>query len=152
MNDFAAAVERALHHAYCLEGASRSFHQDFESYDSMLKTLGIECVGSCFNCGRLGKNYQTCGGCHFVRYCGKRCQRQRWEAWHRSSCSTIMFDHRRRRCAEHVPVWGTISGYDFDLWVPLAGQRACAQSQVTHVYNDQDDTFSRVDAAMVDLT
>ena len=71
MNNFAAAVERALHQTYCLEGASKSFHVDFESYDSMLKTLGIKCVGSCFYCGRLGENYQKCPGCHFVRYCGK---------------------------------------------------------------------------------
>ena len=55
INDFAVAVERVLHQVYSLEGASKSFHLDFESYDSVLKTLGIECMGSCFNCCRLGK-------------------------------------------------------------------------------------------------
>ena len=45
MNNFAAAVERALHQTYFLEGSSKSFHVDFKSYDSMLKTLGIKCVG-----------------------------------------------------------------------------------------------------------
>jgi len=152
MIDFAVAVERALHQVYYLEGASKSFHLDFESYDSVLETLGIECMGSCFNCGQLGNNYQKCEGCHFVRYCGKRCQRQHWKAGHRSSCSTIKFDHRRRRRAEHVAVWGAISGYDFDLWVHLAGRRLCALPQVTHVYSDHNDTFSRVDAAFVALT
>ena len=58
MNNFAAAVERAAHPTYFLEGASKSFHVDFESYDSMLKTLGIKCVGSCFYCGRLGESYK----------------------------------------------------------------------------------------------
>ena len=153
MNNFAAAVERALHQTYFLEGASKSFHVDFESYDSMLKTLGIKCVGSCFYCGRMGENYQKCQGCHFVRYCGKQCQRRHWKAGHRSSCSTIMFDHRRRRRAEHLAVWGTISGYDFDLWAHLAGDRAREMPQITHVCNlVQDDTsFSRVDAAFVAL-
>ena len=151
MNNFAAAVERALHHTYFLEGASKSFHVDFESYDSMI--LGIKCVGSCFYCGRMGENYQKCQGCHFVRYCGKQCQRRHWKAGHRSSCSTIMFDHRRRRRAEHLAVWGTLSGYDFDLWVHLAGDRAREMPQITHICNlAQDDTsFSRVDAAFVAL-
>ena len=40
MNDFAAAVERALHYTYFLEGAAKSFHIDFESYTSMVKALG----------------------------------------------------------------------------------------------------------------
>lgn len=149
--DFAVAVERALHQVYYLEGASKSFHVDFESRDAVWQTLGIQCVGSCFNCGRLGNDYQKCEGCHFVRYCGKKCQRQHWKAGHRSSCSTVNFDHRRRRRAEHVAVWGVISGYDFDLWVHLAGERALALPQVTHVYSDRNDTFSRVDAAFVAL-
>ena len=149
--DFAVAVERALHQVYYLEGASKSFHVDFESCDAVWQILGIQCVGSCFNCGRLGNDYQKCEGCHFVRYCGKKCQRQHWKAGHRSSCSTVNFDHRRRRRAEHVAVWGVISGYDFDLWVHLAGERALALPQVTHVYCDRDDTFSRVDAAFVAL-
>ena len=141
MNDFAAAVERATHQVYHLEGASKSFHLDFESYGSMLRTLGTQCVRSCFNCGQLGNTYQTCEGCHCVRYCGKRCQRQHWKARHRSVCPTIKFDRRRRRCAGCVEVWGTISGYDFDLRTHLAGQRACALPQVTHVYSDHNDIF-----------
>ena len=87
-------------------------------------------------CGRMGENYQTCQGCHFVRYCGKQCQRRHWKAGHRSSCSTIMFDHRRRRRAEHLAVWGTLSGYDFDLWVHLAGDRAreMVKCRKSHIY------------------
>ena len=132
-------------------GTCKSFHVDFESYDSMI--LGIKCVGSCFYCGRMGENYQKRQGCHFVRYCGKQCQRRHWKAGHRSSCSTIMFDHRRQFRAEHLPVWGTLSGYDFDLWVHLAGDRAREMPQITHICNlAQDDTsFSRVDAAFVVL-
>ena len=51
-------------------------------------------------------------------------------------------------------MWGTFSGYDFDLLVHLAGDRAREMPQITHIRNlDQDDTsFSRVDAAFVALS
>ena len=153
MSSFAAAVEEALHGMYYLEGASKSFHLDFESYDSLRTKLGIQCEGSCFNCGAMGKNFPKCKGCHFVRYCGKQCQRQHWKSGHRSSCSFIKFDHRRRRLPEHLAVWGTVSGYDFDLWIHLAGQRAREMLPITHVCNLAEDgtSFSRVDAACVAL-
>ena len=71
MNDFAIALEHALHQTYYLGSASKSFHMYFDSYDSVLKTLGIKCVGSCFNCGRLGEIFQKCEGCPFARYLGE---------------------------------------------------------------------------------
>ena len=153
MNDFAAAVERALHYTYFLEGAAKSFHIDFESYTSMVKALGHGIQHSCFNCGRRGEHFKKCEGCHFARYCSKKCQRQHWKTNHKTSCPTIGFDHRARRRAEHTSVWGTISGYDFDLWVHLAGDRARELPRITHVYNAArgDNDFSRVDASFVTM-
>ena len=145
MNDFAIAAEHALHQSYYLGSASKSFHMHFDSYDSVLKTMGIKCVGSCFNCGRLGEKIRKCEGCHFARYCGRKCQRQHWKSGHRSSCSTIGFDHRRQRRAEDLAVWGIISGYDFDLW-----KRIASNHRVMNL-GEGDTMFSRTDGASVAL-
>ena len=55
------------------------------------------------------------------------------------------------RSAEHLAVWGTLSGYDFDLWVHLAGDRAREMPRITHICNlaQEYTSFSRVDAAFV---
>lgn len=40
----------------------------------------------CVLCGFWGE--LACGGCHAVRYCSKRCQRQDWSLGHRNDCRT----------------------------------------------------------------
>lgn len=62
--------------------------RDNQFYAYTVREKGEEDVApvqhACILCGFWGELF--CGGCHSVRYCSKRCQREDWSLGHRDAC------------------------------------------------------------------
>ena len=41
----------------------------------------------CANCGKRGKGFKQCSRCKAVKYCSRKCQKEHWQAIHKSVCN-----------------------------------------------------------------
>lgn len=68
------------------------------------KLYGVEDVGRCKVCSKegSGKELKKCSGCHCVRYCDAKCQKEHWKA-HKEDCDSCKYLEKSRRTFEQIP-------------------------------------------------